>query len=340
MIAKLTIMVALCALACHEVAPGQTAPTTTLQIEFENYVAYIYDVFDPSKVGTDSNATTPILARNFRIVVAIGDIVAVNGRPAKGTLTERRTSFFLSPNPAPGQAIADTTRNTLVDRYYEIMQADGRPVGTIMISGLGGGPAPPGAPLAPDGPPANQQNVTITGGTGAFLGLRGQESVVSTSVTEPTRNASVTEDPGSRRILKGGRIRVVFNLLPMFRPEIVGTPNGPAVVHASDFSLVTAANPAKSGEVLSLIATGLGPTRPGIDLGQPFPANPLQVVNSPVEVTVNGAVADLLYAGGYPGTTNTYQVNLRLPASVAPGMAALQISSAWIAGPEVRIAVR
>ncbi|MBI3683877.1 MAG: hypothetical protein HY235_26175 [Acidobacteria bacterium] len=39
---------------------------------------------------------------------------------------------------------------------------------------------------------------------------------------------------------------------------------------------------------LSLIATNLGPTRPGVDPGQPFPASPRQIVNSPLEVTVNG----------------------------------------------------
>jgi len=62
----------------------------------------------------------------------------------------------------------------------------------------------------------------------------------------------------------------------------------PAITHSNDFSLVTTVNPAKSGEILSLIAKGLGPTRPGVDPGQPFTADPLQVVNSPVEVTVNG----------------------------------------------------
>jgi hypothetical protein len=34
-----------------------------------------------------------------------------------------------------------------------------------------------------------------------------------------------------------------------------------------------------------LFATGFGPTRPTVDAGKPFPANPLAVVNSPVAVT-------------------------------------------------------
>lgn len=82
------------------------------------------------------------------------------------------------------------------------------------------------------------------------------------------------------------------------------TLTGPAVTHASDFSLVTASKPATAGEILSLFATGLGPTRPAVDLGSPFPATPLAVVNSPVEVTVNGKPAEVLAAVGYPGAVD------------------------------------
>src|SRR5262249_40949072 len=135
----------------------------------------------------------------------------------------------------------------------------------------------------------------------------------------------------------GGKRRYIYHLLPVARPEIINTSNGPAVVHASDFSLVTAANPATSGEILSLFATGLGPTRPGADPGQPCSASPLQVVNSPVELTVNGAPGEVLYAGGYPGTTNTYQVNFRLPEGTAPGQATIALTAGFIPGPGVRI---
>lgn len=64
------------------------------------------------------------------------------------------------------------------------------------------------------------------------------------------------------------------------------------------------------------------------------------MANSPVEVTINGAAAEVLYAGGYPGATNEYQVNFRLPSGIMPGMATLQITAAWIGGPEVKIAVQ
>jgi uncharacterized protein (TIGR03437 family) len=103
---------------------------------------------------------------------------------------------------------------------------------------------------------------------------------------------------------------------------------------------VTAGKPAKAGEFLTLFASGLGPTRPGIDPGEPFTADPLQVVNSPVQVLVNGSPADVLYAGGYPGAVDGYQVNFRVPDGATAGQASLQLTSAWIGGPSVSIAVR
>jgi uncharacterized protein (TIGR03437 family) len=63
------------------------------------------------------------------------------------------------------------------------------------------------------------------------------------------------------------------------------------VTHTSDFTPVSAAKPAAAGEV-SVFATGLGLTTPGVNPGQPFPASP-PAVNSPVEVLVNGKSADV-----------------------------------------------
>ena len=129
-------------------------------------------------------------------------------------------------------------------------------------------------------------------------------------------------------------------LIPRFRPQVIISQTGPAVVHAADFSLVTAARPAKPGEILTLFATGLGPTLPGVDPGERFTTDPLQIVTSPIDITVNGVSADVLYAGGYPGATDAYQVNFRLPTGITTGAASLQIAAAWIPGPEVKLAIQ
>jgi len=112
------------------------------------------------------------------------------------------------------------------------------------------------------------------------------------------------------------------------------------VTHSNDFTLVAASKPAVAGEILSLFATGLGPTRPGVNPGQPFPSSPLAAVNSPVQVTVNGKPAQVTAAVGFPGAVDGYQVNFQVPPDTPKGMASIQLSAAWIAGPEVRIAIQ
>ena len=313
---------------------GQGSPVTILDISFENSVDYRNDVTDYSRLATDLNITTASPVRNFATFITVADIVAVNGQPVKGTFAQRGTATNLNPNPQAGQAIADTARaNSFQDGAWEILKADGTPVGTIFVTVMGGGTPPPGAPLV-----SSNNNGVIIGGTGAFLGARGQ--VTNTADRVANRVASVTEDPGSRRRNGGGRAHFIFHLIPLSRPEIVVTSSGPAVAHSSDFTLVSASKPAIAGEILSLFVTGLGPTRPGVDPGKPFPASPAALVTSPVEVTVNGRSAEVTAAVGFPGAVDGYQVNFRVPPDAAKGTATVQVSAAWIAGPEVRINIQ
>jgi uncharacterized protein (TIGR03437 family) len=63
-------------------------------------------------------------------------------------------------------------------------------------------------------------------------------------------------------------------------------------------------------------------------------------VNSPVEVAVNGATAEIIGAAGYPGATNGYQVNFRVPPVAMHGTASLQLSAAWVTSSAVSIAIQ
>jgi uncharacterized protein (TIGR03437 family) len=323
---------------------GQTPAATVLRIDIDNYVPYHYDVFDESKFAAVPDMTTVNFGRPFGQVVLIGDIVAVNGKPAKGVWILRGTNLYLTPSVGvqpPGsflpfdqvrQSIADVIRLHIQDIVWEILQADGTPIGTIMASGFSRGVPPPGAT-----PDWQFDNMTITGGTGAFLGVRGQGGVIDLG---SPRQASVTEAPANRRALGGAKRSYVLELLPMFVPQVVATSSGPAIVHASDSSPVTPDKPAKPGEVLTIYARGLGPTNPSVVPGLAFPAAPLAVVNSPVEVSVAGMMVSASYAGGYPGAIDAYQVNFTLPTTTVPGRVPLHVSQAWISGPDVMIDVR
>lgn len=331
---------------CGRTAFGQ-APAATIYIELQNVVEYQVDTSDLSKYGTDPSVTQGKAAKGMGVgcagvqIIGYGDIVAVNGKPARGSYVGRGVSVCTSPNPVSGMnglnAISDTSWPSMRDETYEILQTDGiTPVGTIMASGLSSGmPSPPG-------PPAGSHNAAITGGTGAFFAARGQKGqrngMLTGAVSE--RTASITEDPAQRRQNGGGHLLTVLYLIPMSWPAVVTTAGGPVIVHSSDFSLVSASKPAVAGEILSLFATGLGPTRASLTPGQMFPSSPLAVVNSPIDVTVNGLSAEVLAAVGYPGTVDSYQVNFRVPANAGSGAVALQISSAWIPGVPVSVVLQ
>ena len=328
------LAVLLAAFYCN-LALAQTAPPAILEVDIENIVEYQTDISDPPKFASNPNVTPSVPSRNFFPAVVLGDIVAVNGEPAKGTFAGYPMGIAVTPAPNPGQAIADTKRISVGIRTFEILKSDGTPVGTIMCLGLNAGPPPPGSPLSQTG-----QNFAIVGGTGAFLGARGQQGGRQTSRTIPIRAASIAEDPANRRKNGGGRVQWLLTLFPMSAPQIVTIPAGPDVTHSSNFTLVTASKPAAAGEVLSLRATGLGPTRPGVDPGKPFPPSPQQVVNSPVEITVNGKPAEVLAALGLPGAVDGYRVNFRVPPDAARGIATVQLSAAWIPGPAIKIAIQ
>jgi hypothetical protein len=65
----------------------------------------------------------------------------------------------------------------------------------------------------------------------------------------------------------------------------------------------------------------------------------LELVNSPVEVTAGGISAEVVNKVGWPGTKDLYRVDLRHPTDVS-GDISIQVSAAWITGPEFRIPVR
>ena len=323
--------------ACTATLLAQTPPVTILNLDTANVVFYVIDVFDPSKFGTSpSPVVLPAGSHSrFQWLVGLGDIVAVNDKPAKGMWKVRSLASGYTNVYTPGRAIADVAGNCMQDNAFAILQPDGTAVGTVLALGLGGVTLLPGAPVT-----ATVHDLSLIGGTGAFLGARGYAGVVRSA---GIRTTSVVEDPANRRTNGGGTRRFVVQLIPMTWPEVTMLPTGPAVFHADEFSPVTADKPARAGEQLVIRATGLGPVRPNLGPGKPFPPYPegqLHEVNSPVEVTVNGKDAKVINKYGWPATTNVYRVDFVVPDGTVAGMAILGLSVAWINGPEVKFPIR
>jgi hypothetical protein len=81
---KLTHLIVLSVVICGFTCLAQTPPIK-LQVDVDNFVLYNYDTFDTTQFGTNPNPTNvPMKTYNYH--VGIGDIVAVGGTPAKGTL--------------------------------------------------------------------------------------------------------------------------------------------------------------------------------------------------------------------------------------------------------------
>jgi hypothetical protein len=328
--------IALCGVAT--LCVGQSLPPVVLTFDTDNMQWYARDVADYSLYATRKSPTPQVPAQNFNLWEGIGDVVALNGKPVKGYYRGTVMGLNTDTNYQPGVAIADVTRGQFAVTTLELVQLDGTPIGTICGMGVIGGTPPPGSPSL-----QTSQNLAVVGGTGAFLGVTGSMGAVmgARPVPVPYRgNASVTEDPAERRnIGRGQTRRDIVLLIPRERPEVVSDSSGPIIYHA-DFRRVTAENPAVKGEVLILQARGLGPTRPSLSPGETFPADASYIVNSPMEAAIGGQTVEVINKVGWPGTSNLYRVDVRVPDGIPAGPTSLVLTVAAIPGPAAVFPIR
>src|SRR5690349_14700731 len=97
---------------------AQVIAPAILELDVENIVSYSSDIFDASKFATDANLTTAMTARNFGFVMAVGDVVAVNGTAARGSMVAHQQAIRLSPSPSSGQGVADVVRTAVTEFLF------------------------------------------------------------------------------------------------------------------------------------------------------------------------------------------------------------------------------
>ncbi len=104
----------------------------------------------------------------------------------------------------------------------------------------------------------------------------------------------------------------------------------PILLHASDYSWVSAEAPAAPGEYLVLLLTGLGEVTPGVEAGRPGgddrALGPINRVTAPVRVSFGGQRVEALFAGLMPGYPGIYQVNFQAPAGLSGGLQPIVVS--------------
>ena len=117
--------------------------------------------------------------------------------------------------------------------------------------------------------------------------------------------------------------------------NINGVPYAVAILSDGSYALPSGAmpgvssRPAKPGDTLTLYGVGFGPVIPVSLAGQLV--QQLNSLSLPLQMSMGGSPATLLYYGLTPGYTGLYQFNLTVP-SVAPGNAALTFTLNGMAG--------
>jgi uncharacterized protein (TIGR03437 family) len=129
--------------------------------------------------------------------------------------------------------------------------------------------------------------------------------------------------------------------LQLIHPTTIRTATAtPGIFNAvlnADGALNSRSNGAAPGTQIQLYATGLGAIDTNPALGEFFSVSNLTRTTNAVSAEVAGAEAAVLFAGGAPGLIGgVYQVNVELPAELAPGEQTLTLS---VAGQTARISV-
>lgn len=103
------------------------------------------------------------------------------------------------------------------------------------------------------------------------------------------------------------------------QPAIITSNGTQAVAVHSGGSLVTSANPAQPGEVITLYGVGCGPVTPSVATGAPSGASPPSVISPTPTVGIAGQNAKVQFAGLSPGSVGLYQLNVIVPDGLAAG---------------------
>jgi len=103
------------------------------------------------------------------------------------------------------------------------------------------------------------------------------------------------------------------------QPGMAANADGTVIAqHAVDYSLVTAAHPAKPGEPLIIYLAGMGATNPPVASGAVTPSALVPTIVQPT-MSVDGQPAAIAYAGLTPDGIGLYQINFTVPTNARSG---------------------
>jgi uncharacterized protein (TIGR03437 family) len=183
----------------------------------------------------------------------------------------------------------------------------------------------------------NGVSVTIGGMKAPLYGVFGRQINVQVPFEVPTgqQPVVVTTSAGASNSFN---VNVVAQSPSIFILDDKGTG---AVVKNADFSLVTADNRAKAGDVLVVYLTGLGQTTPSVTTGG-LVVPPSGGFNNTgtVTVTIGGQNATVVYSIASPNFAGLYQTAVTVPSGLTGSSAPLILRSGTTASNTVNIAIQ
>ena len=165
---------------------------------------------------------------------------------------------------------------------------------------------------------------TILPGTGVTVfvnRIRAQIYYVSPSQLNVLIPSDAMVGPAQVQVVLDGLVGPAVTLtLQRSSPALFQSDAQTAIALRSDGTLITTAAPGRPGDIITLFATGLGPTIPTAPYGEiPMTAAPLSS-GATFSVLLDGTPLEkerILYAGVAPGFAGLYQINLKLPTEFA-----------------------
>lgn len=183
---------------------------------------------------------------------------------------------------------------------------------------------------------------------GTSITVGGADAYVLQAVRVPTfvpTDYLVVQVPGG--VAAGDQPVVVKNSAAAGSPGIVKVApiapglyfdsEGGIAFRLSDYTLIRANNPARAGDVIAVVSTGLGQTTPALTAGRPAPPN-ADAQNT--TATIGGQAATVLVSTAIPDRIGYYWTAIRVPAGAGTGMVPVQITVGGVDSNSVMIPIQ
>jgi uncharacterized protein (TIGR03437 family) len=175
---------------------------------------------------------------------------------------------------------------------------------------------------------------------GAYVTVGGNRAaILSVSGTQILAQVPVDVAPGQQPVVvfNGNTTSNVMNVtVAATAPAIFNTPTA-AVLKNSDYSLVSATNPAHAGDLILVFSTGLGTTTPMLSTGQI--ANGIFNTQQ-VSATIGGQNAPVVYSVRAPGYAGLDQTAITVPSGATGSSVPIVLTVGGVKSNAVNIPVQ